>query len=124
MTTLLVKSAGSRFDTLFGMRRADVGPAGLYNAFGRANFISPNLRVEATQQSNWRGTAPVRAATVRSEQILWNEWRWKQSKRNSPLICEPSNEVEAESMVQFNQSACCSRTRSDNSVRLLTPSFS
>lgn len=36
-----------RFDTLFGMRRADLGPAGLYNAFGRANFISPDVRVEA-----------------------------------------------------------------------------
>lgn len=36
-----------RFDTLFGMRRADLGPAGLYNAFGRTNFISPGVRVEA-----------------------------------------------------------------------------
>jgi hypothetical protein len=36
-----------RFDTLFGMRRADLGPAGLYNAFGRANFISPGARIEA-----------------------------------------------------------------------------
>lgn len=36
-----------RFDTLFGMRRADLGPAGLYNAFGRTNFISPGIRVEA-----------------------------------------------------------------------------
>lgn len=35
-----------RFDTLFGMRRADLGPAGLYNAFGRANFISPAVRIE------------------------------------------------------------------------------
>jgi hypothetical protein len=37
-----------RFDSVFGMRRADLGPAGLYNAFGRTNFISPGLRVEAT----------------------------------------------------------------------------
>ena len=36
-----------RFDTLFGMRRADLGPSGLYNAFGRTNFISPGLRIEA-----------------------------------------------------------------------------
>lgn len=36
-----------RFDTLFGMRRADLGPAGLYNAFGRTNFISPGVRFEA-----------------------------------------------------------------------------
>ncbi|TGX52654.1 hypothetical protein E5A73_13475 [Sphingomonas gei] len=37
----------TRFDTLFGMRRADLGPSGLYNAFGRANFLSPALRIEA-----------------------------------------------------------------------------
>lgn len=36
-----------RFDTLFGMRRADLGPSGLYNAFGRTNFISPGVRIEA-----------------------------------------------------------------------------
>lgn len=37
-----------RFDTLFGMRRADLAPAGLYNAVGRANLIAPGLRIEAT----------------------------------------------------------------------------
>lgn len=36
-----------RFDTLFGMRRADLAPAGLYNAIGRTNLIAPGLRVEA-----------------------------------------------------------------------------
>ncbi len=38
----------TRFDTLFGMRRAELGPAGLYNAFGRTNVLSPGLRLEAT----------------------------------------------------------------------------
>ncbi len=36
-----------RFDTLFGMRRADLAPAGLYNAIARTNVISPGVRVEA-----------------------------------------------------------------------------
>lgn len=36
-----------RFDTLFGMRRAELAPAGLYNAIGRANLLSPALRIEA-----------------------------------------------------------------------------
>ena len=36
-----------RFDTLFGMRRSELVPAGLYNAVGRANLISPVLRLEA-----------------------------------------------------------------------------
>lgn len=38
----------NRFDTLFGMRRADLAPAGLYNAVGRANIMTPAVRVEAT----------------------------------------------------------------------------
>lgn len=29
------------------MRLAEPGPAGLYNAFSRANFISPGVRFEA-----------------------------------------------------------------------------
>jgi hypothetical protein len=37
-----------RFDTLFGMRRADLAPAGLYNAIIRSNLVSPGVRVEAT----------------------------------------------------------------------------
>jgi hypothetical protein len=37
----------NRFDTLFGMRRADLAPAGLYNAVARANILTPGLRLEA-----------------------------------------------------------------------------
>lgn len=35
-----------RFDTLFGMRRADYSPAGLYSAIARSNIVSPGVRVE------------------------------------------------------------------------------
>jgi len=35
-----------RFDPLFGMRRADLAPAGLYNAVGRTNVLSPGIRLE------------------------------------------------------------------------------
>lgn len=38
--------AYGRFDTLFGMRRADLAPAGLYNALARTNLLSPGVRVE------------------------------------------------------------------------------
>jgi len=37
-----------RFDTLFGMRRADLAPAGLYNAVARANILTPGIRLEVT----------------------------------------------------------------------------
>ena len=39
-------STFSRFDPLFGMRRADLGPAGLYNAIGRSNIVAPGVRIE------------------------------------------------------------------------------
>lgn len=38
----------SRFDTLFGMRRSELAPAGLYNAVGRANLVATGVRLEAT----------------------------------------------------------------------------
>ena len=37
-----------RFDTLFGMRRADFAPSGIYSTTGRANIASPGIRLEAT----------------------------------------------------------------------------
>lgn len=44
-----------RFDTLFGMRRADLAPAGLYNAIARTNIASPGVRLEATpsKRTDW-----------------------------------------------------------------------
>ncbi len=35
-----------RFDSLYGMRRADLGPAGLYNAIGRSNIATIGVRAE------------------------------------------------------------------------------
>ena len=37
-----------RFDTLFGSRRGDLAPGGLYNAVGRTNVIAPGVRLQAT----------------------------------------------------------------------------
>jgi hypothetical protein len=44
-----------RFDTLFGMRRADLAPAGLYNAIARTNLVSPGVRIEAVpdRRTDW-----------------------------------------------------------------------
>lgn len=41
------------FDTLYGMRRADLAPAGLYNAVGRANVSTPGIRVEVAPSPRW-----------------------------------------------------------------------
>ena len=37
-----------RFDFLYGMRRVDLAPAGLYTAIGRTNVFSPGARIEVT----------------------------------------------------------------------------
>lgn len=37
----------TRFDSLFGMRRADLGPVGLYNVVARSNVLTPGIRLEA-----------------------------------------------------------------------------
>ena len=49
-----------RFDTLFGMRRAELAPAGLYNAVGRANLMTIGMRVEAAPGKRIDGFAVYR----------------------------------------------------------------
>ncbi len=64
------KSGGryGRFDTLFGMRRADLAPAGLYNAIGRANIATPGIRLEATPSKRLDGFASYRAMWLASDE--------------------------------------------------------
>lgn len=49
-----------RFDTLFAMRRAELAPAGLYNAIGRANLSSPAVRIEVVPDKRTDGFVSVR----------------------------------------------------------------
>lgn len=42
-----------RFDTLFGMRRAEIAPSGIYGTVSRANMISPGLRLEIAPSPRW-----------------------------------------------------------------------
>jgi hypothetical protein len=52
-----------RFDTLFGMRRAELGPAGLYNVIGRTNISTIGLRGE--------GRAGRRTTAMMTARALW-----------------------------------------------------
>lgn len=47
-----------RFDTLYGMRRADLAPSGLYNALARTNIVTPGIRLEAapSKRLDWFAT--------------------------------------------------------------------
>lgn len=57
-----------RFDTLFGMRRADLAPAGLYNAIIRSNLVSPGVRVEATPDKRTELMASLRSFWLAARQ--------------------------------------------------------
>jgi hypothetical protein len=55
-----------RFDTLLGMRRSDFAPSGLYNLVGRANILSPGIRLEATPAPRLDVLATARALYLAS----------------------------------------------------------
>ena len=50
-----------RFDTLFGMRRADLAPSGIYAAVGRANILTPGIRAEIAPSPRLDAFAGYRA---------------------------------------------------------------
>lgn len=55
-----------RFDSLYGPRRFDYGPAGIYGPLGRNNISSPGVRLEVTPSSRWDGFLFYRAAWLDS----------------------------------------------------------
>lgn len=57
-----------RFDTLFGMRRADLAPAGLYNALARTNIVTAGIRFEATPSKRLDWFAAYRPMWLAADQ--------------------------------------------------------
>jgi len=57
----------SRFDTLYGMRRTDLAPAGLYNAVARANIMTPGIRLEVAPSKRLDAFAAYRAMWLASD---------------------------------------------------------
>lgn len=51
-----------RFDTLFGARRFELGPTGIFGALARSNLNAPGARVELAPRARWRGFVGYRAA--------------------------------------------------------------
>lgn len=51
-----------RFDTLYGARRADFGPLSLFGPLGRANLVSPGVRIEAKPSKRLDLMASIRGA--------------------------------------------------------------
>lgn len=60
-----------RFDPLFGARRFDFGPTGLYGAFARSNVSSPGLRFEVAPHRTFDAFAGYRAFWLASARDSW-----------------------------------------------------
>ena len=60
-----------RFDSLFGARRFDFGPTGIYGALGRSNINSPGLRVEVEPFSAVEAFVGYRAVWLAQPRDAW-----------------------------------------------------
>lgn len=60
-----------RFDTLFGARRFEYGPTGIYGAVARANLNSPELRVGVTPAKGVRAIVAYRPVWLAEERDAW-----------------------------------------------------
>lgn len=60
-----------RFDTLFGARRFDFGPTGIYGAFARSNINSPGYRITVNPRSDVQLGVSHRAFWLASDTDAW-----------------------------------------------------
>ena len=60
-----------RFNTLFGDRRFDFGPTGIYGPFQRSNLETPGLRLTFTPNARWQGMLSYRSFRLAAERDAW-----------------------------------------------------
>jgi len=60
------------FDPLFGARRLDFGPTGIYGAFARSNIVSPGLRVNAKPYQALALMVAYRGFWLHSKRDAWS----------------------------------------------------
>ncbi len=63
--------AQGRFDPLFGARRFDFGPTGLWGPLSRGNLVSPGARLEASPAGAIELVATAREAWLASSRDAW-----------------------------------------------------
>lgn len=61
----------NRFETLFGARRWEYGPTGIYGAIARSNLLSPELRLELKPAKNVDWMIAARAVWLASDEDAW-----------------------------------------------------
>ncbi|HEU4620502.1 MAG TPA: alginate export family protein [Gammaproteobacteria bacterium] len=60
-----------RFDTLFGARRFDYGPTGIYGPFPRANLETSGVRLGFVPAPRWQSMVAYRAYRLQSARDAW-----------------------------------------------------
>lgn len=60
-----------RFDTLYGARRFEYGPTGIYGAFARTNMNTPGLRINMNPRSDIQTGISYRAFSLASKKDSW-----------------------------------------------------
>ncbi len=61
----------NRFDTLFGARRFEFGPTGIFGAFARANLLTPGIRLVTKPAPRWEVMATQRFHYLASDKDAW-----------------------------------------------------
>jgi hypothetical protein len=60
-----------RFDTLYGARRFDFGPTGIYGPFARANLATPGMRLSLRPPGSWQARFTWRSFRLASARDAW-----------------------------------------------------
>lgn len=60
-----------RFDTLFGARRGDIAPTGIWGPLARSNLVSPGLRLDLRPDEATRVQIAARQAWLASDRDAW-----------------------------------------------------
>jgi hypothetical protein len=84
----------NRFDTLYGARRFDFGPTGIYGPFPRANISTPGLRLELKPNASVSTMVGYRAVWLASDRDQYTTARLQDPTGNSGSFI--GNQLEAQ----------------------------
>ena len=66
-----------RFNTLFGARRFDFGPTGIYGIAARSNIDSPGVRLTFRPGPKWQAMLSYRALLLEARRDSWSGSGWR-----------------------------------------------
>jgi hypothetical protein len=69
--------ANERFNTLFGARRFDFGPTGVYGIAWRGNLESPGLRLTLRPHPRWQTMLAYRSFKLAAARDVWQAVGWR-----------------------------------------------